>query len=174
MPLRQELAKHLHNNCKIFRSSLPAHSSTTFLVSASLFGTNNLEHTSFSSRSEMADEMGNFLLHISCNSRRGYSRGRGKTKKCLTSHKTKASTSVKCVRLIDQSRSWHQKARPCEGNLGVKVVIGDIHHVFRCLTLQARRPLLGARKTPVGGAERTLWIHLTYKETKSCNARGLS
>lgn len=109
--------------------------------------------------------------NISRNSKSGYSRGRDRTKECLTSHKTKASTPVKCVRLIDQSRSGHQKARPCERNLGIKVVIGDIHHVFRRLTLQVRRPLLSARKTPVGGTERTLWIQLTYRETKSCGIR---
>ena len=61
MPLRQELARHLHN-CKMFQSSLPAHSSTTFLVSVVLFENNNLESTSCSSRSEMAGEVGNMLL----------------------------------------------------------------------------------------------------------------
>ena len=76
----------------------------------------------------------------------------------LFCHKTEASTTVECIRLIDQSYSRHQKARSCERNLSVEVVVCNIHHILCGLPAQIWRPLLGAGKTPVCGAERTLCL----------------
>lgn len=74
----------------------------------------------------------------------------------VVGHETEASSPVKCICLIDQSGSWHQKACPCEGNLGIEVVVRNKHPVFCVLTTQIGRPLLGARKALVGGTERCL------------------
>ena len=74
----------------------------------------------------------------------------------IVSHEAEASSPIECVSLIQESRSWYQKARPCERNLGVEVVVRQIHSVFRVLTIQIGWPLQGARKALVGGTERCL------------------
>lgn len=82
--------------------------------------------------------------------------GIGPGRSAVVGHETEASSPVKCICLINQSRSWYQKARPRERNLGIEVVVRHIHPVFRLLTTQIGRPLLGAREALVGGTERCL------------------
>ena len=71
----------------------------------------------------------------------------------LVSHVPQTPTPVYGVCHIQQRCRRHQKADPGKRNLSIKVVIRQIHPLFRIRLLEVWWPLLRAGKIGVGGTE---------------------